>query len=67
MLARKEVELDMMVSRFTHPDLVPRMVEEDMQRLATVTSAVQKFDLASSGLGSDSRFSLLMFRSIVAV
>ena len=32
MLARKEVELDiMMVSSFTHPDLVQRMVEEGVK------------------------------------
>ena len=32
MLARKEVELDiMMVSSFTHPDLVQRMVEEEVK------------------------------------
>ena len=71
MLARKEVEL---VSSFTHPDLVQRMVEEGVKgvsrdqlilfRLVNVPGILNLS--ASSGLGrSDSRFSLFMFRSIV--
>ena len=40
MLARKKVELDiLMVSSFTHPNLVKRM--------AAVTSAVEQFDPVS--------------------
>ena len=63
MLARKEVEL---VSSFTHPDLVQRMVEEGVKGVSRDQLILFRLVNVSSGLGrSDSRFSLFMFRSIV--
>ena len=48
MLARKEVELDiMMVSSFTHPDLVQRMVEEGVKGVSREVDQLMLFRLVN--------------------
>ena len=48
MLARKKVELDtMMVSRFTHPDLVQRMVEEGVKGVSREVDQLMLYRLVN--------------------
>ena len=48
MLARKKVELDtMMVSRFTHPDLVQRMAEEGVKGVPWEVEQLMLFRLVN--------------------
>ena len=48
MLARKKVELDiMMVSSFTHPDLVQRMVEEGVKGVSREVDQLMLYRLVN--------------------